>query len=179
MPADGAFVCRWEAALHQNNPLIPLMASALLLIGGVVRAAEEQPASAMMEPVHALAGFMSTLRPHEHASMLASKGLCIVENFAPFLFCGPGAAAAWEKGFRAHAAEEDLSELAVHFAEAHDFNVQGDRAYFSLPTTWTGFTHGRSFEEHGAWAFVVGRRGGAWRIIGYGWAVYAYSEANS
>ncbi len=156
---------------------MPLVASALIFTAGVVRA-EEQPSSAMMEPVRALASFMSTLRPEEHASMFAAKGLCIVENFAPFLFCGPGAAAAWEKGFRAHAAEEDLSALAAHFAEAHDFNSAGDRAYFSLPTTWTGFTHGRGFEEHGAWAFVVQRHGTAWRIIGYGWAVYGYSEAS-
>jgi hypothetical protein len=177
MPADGAFFRRWEPDLHQNNPLKLLVTSVLMLVAGVV-GAQEQPSSAMMEPVRALAVFMSTLRPHEHASMLATQGLCIVENFAPFLFCGPGAAGAWEKGFRAHAAEEDLSELAAHFAEAHDFSTAGDRAYFSLPTTWTGFTHGRSFEEHGAWAFVVQRHGTSWRIIGYGWAVYAYSEAS-
>lgn len=162
--------------MHQNNPLKPLMLPALLLIAGVVRA-QEQPSPAMMEPVRALAGFMSALPPQEHAPMLAAKGLCIVENFAPFLFCGPGAAGAWEKGFRAHAAEEGLSGLAAHFAEAHDFSTDGDRAYFSLPTTWTGLTHGRSFEEHGAWAFVVQRRGMTWQIIGYGWAVYAYNEA--
>jgi hypothetical protein len=131
----------------------------------------------MMEPVRALAAYMSTLPAQQHASMLASKGLCIVENFAPFLFCGAGATAAWEKGFRGHAADGELTGLAAHFSPAHDFSSAGDRAYFSLPTVWTGFTHGRSFEEHGAWAFVVERRGAEWRIIGYGWAVYAYTEA--
>jgi hypothetical protein len=70
-----------------------------------------------------------------------------------------------------------LSELSARFDAAHDFSASGNRIYFSLPTTWTGRTHGRRFEENGAWAFVLDRRGAAWRIIGYGWAVYAYSEA--
>jgi hypothetical protein len=168
--------------LHQNSPLIPLLCrwslAALIVMAGTARA-EEQPSQAMMAPVRALAAFMSTLRPEERPSMLAIKGLCIVENFAPFLFCGPGAAAAWEKGFRAHAAEGDLTELAAQFADAHDVSVDGDRAYFSLPTTWTGFTHGRRFEEHGAWAFVLEHRAGAWRILGYGWGVDAYTEASN
>jgi hypothetical protein len=172
--------------LHQTNPLIdsprirrrrwiPL---ALILAAGVA-SGEEQPSAAMMAPVRALAAFMSTLNPAEHATMLANSGLCIVENFEPFLFCGPGAGLAWESGFRAHAAEEGLSELTARFAAAHDFSVAGIRAYFSLPTTWTGRTHGRSFEEHGAWAFVLERRGSEWRILGYGWGVTAYSEGGA
>lgn len=149
--------------------------SLLILTVGIVRA-DEQPNSAMMKPVRALAQFMSTLPAHEHATMFARDGLCIVENFAPFLFCGPDAAAAWEAGFRAHSADGGLSELAAHFGAAHDFGVVGDRAYFSLPTVWKGLTHGRTFEEHGAWAFVLVRYGTRWKIIGYGWGVTAYRE---
>ncbi len=109
--------------------------------------------------------------------MFARHGLCIVENFAPFLFCGPRAAAEWSAGFRAHSAEGVLSELSAAFGEAHDFSQAGSRAYFSLPTVWTGLTQGRHFEEHGAWSFVLQREGAAWRIVGYGWGVTAYSEA--
>jgi hypothetical protein len=117
------------------------------------------------------------LHPDEHPSVFARKGLCIVENFAPFLFCGHDAALAWETGFRAHAADEGLSELRAQFAEAHDFSQSGNRCYFSLPTTWTGLTHGRRFEEYGAWAFVIERHGAAWRILGYGYGVTTYTEA--
>lgn len=149
-----------------------------LLLLTVAAHAQEQPTAAMMEPVRALADFMSTLRPDEHATMLARRGLCIVENFAPFLFCGAHAASDWEAGFRSHSADEDLSHLAAHFEPAHDFAIAGDRAYFSLPTVWTGLTHGHAFEEHGAWAFVLERtRSGKWQIVGYGWGVTAYSEA--
>jgi hypothetical protein len=152
--------------------------TALFLAVAVASArADPQPTPAMMAPVRALATFMSTLHRDEHPSVFARKGLCIVENFAPFLFCGPGAALKWEAGFRAHAAQEDLSELSAEFAEAHDFNQSGNRCYFSLPTTWTGLTHGRRFEEHGAWAFVVERRGAAYKILGYGYGVTTYTEA--
>jgi hypothetical protein len=138
--------------------------------------ADPQPTPAMMAPARALAAFMSTLPPGEHPSAFARKGLCIVENFAPFLFCGRDAALAWERGFRAHAADEGLSELSAQFADAHDFNLSGNRGYFSLPTTWTGLTHGRRFEEHGAWAFVIERHGPDWRILGYGYGVTTYTE---
>jgi hypothetical protein len=149
----------------------------LLSLAATIGHADPQPTPAMMAPVRALAAFMSTLPPGDHPSVFARKGLCIVENFAPFLFCGGAAALAWETGFRAHAADEGLTELGAQFAEAHDFSQSGNRCYFSLPTTWTGLTHGRRFEEHGAWAFVIERHGAVWRILGYGYGVTTYTEA--
>jgi hypothetical protein len=139
-------------------------------------AAEEQPTAAMMEPVQGLVTFMTTLRRGEQPTVFARRGLCIVENFAPFLFCGLEAAANWSAGFRAHAAEGDLKDLAATFGEAHDFSRSGKRVYFSLPTTWTGLTQGKRFEEHGAWSFVLEQENIGWRIVGYGWGVTAYSE---
>lgn len=150
-----------------------------LLGAAAIAHADEQPSAAMMEPVRQLADFMSALPRGKHASMFAREGICIVENFAPFLFCGPGAALAWEAGFRAHSAEGQLSELAARFDKAHDFTQSGNRVYFSLPTTWSGRTHGRTFEEHGAWAFVLERDREAWHIVGYGWGVFSYQEAEN
>lgn len=166
-----------QAGALQRRPIPRSRRWVLLLsLAATVGRADPQPTPAMMAPVRALAGFMSTLHPGEHPSVFARNGLCIVENFAPFLFCGRDAALAWEAGFRAHAADEGLSELSVEFAEAHDFSQSGNRCYFSLPTTWTGLTHDRRFEEHGAWAFVIERRGAAWRILGYGYGVTTYVE---
>jgi hypothetical protein len=135
------------------------------------------PSGEMMAPVRALAAFMSTVPPRRHAAVFAPGGACIVENFAPYLFCGPDAAARWESGFRAHFADDWLEELSAEFGAAQDFGVTGRRAYFSLPTTWRGLSHGRRFEEHGAWAFVLERGAGGWRIKSYGWGVTSYSES--
>lgn len=146
-----------------------------LLAAGAAQA-EDKPTDAMMEPVHGLVAFMSTLRRGEQPTVFARRGLCIVENFAPFVFCGLQAAANWAAGFRAHARADDLKDLAAAFGEAHDFNQSGKRVYFSLPTTWTGLMHGKRFEEHGAWSFVLEQEDAGWRIVGYGWGVTAYSE---
>ncbi|HXA35839.1 MAG TPA: hypothetical protein VNW26_05870 [Steroidobacteraceae bacterium] len=149
-----------------------------LLIGFLAGAAraEVQPTAAMMEPVRKLVTFMSTLRRGEQPAVFVRRGLCIIENFAPYVFCGLDAAANWSAGFRAHAAAEDLNGLVATFGEAHDFSQSGKRVYFSLPTTWTGLARGKRFEEHGAWSFVLEQDNAGWRISGYGWGVTAYSE---
>jgi hypothetical protein len=160
-----------------------LLLISLLAVGGSHAEdsrTDEQPSAAMMATVAQLATFMSRLPPAEHATVFAKHGVCIVENFAPFMFCGANAVAQWELGFRAHVG--DVTELAATFGAAHDFSTSGDRAYFALPTTWTGLASGKHFEEHGAWAFVLQKdRGGnqdaGWRIVGYGWGVTAYTES--
>ncbi len=179
-------------------------ASLFLLCGSAADGAADGPNAAMMAPVQDLVRFMSTLpagehppgerpagehppgeRPEgrhpagEHSAMFARRGVCIIENFAPFTFCGPHAVSRWEAGFRAHSAADDLEELAAHFDAAFDFTQAANRAYFSLPTTWTGRTHGRRFEEHGAWSFVLVHEAAGWRILGYGWGVTGYTEKTS
>ena len=151
---------------------------ALALMAGLVASAaqaQEQPSAAMMEPVHGLVSFMSTLRRGEQPTVFARRGVCIIENFAPYLFCGLQAAANWAAGFRTHAAADELKDLNATFAAAHDFSQTGKRVYFALPTTWTGQTHGRHFEEQGAWSFVLEQEADRWRIVGYGWGVTAAS----
>jgi len=146
------------------------------LLAASVAHAQEQPTAAMMLPVQGLVTFMSAPRRGEQPTVFTRRGLCIVENFAPFLFCGVQAAANWSAGFGAHAAADELTHLAATFGKAHDFKKSGKRVYFSLPTTWTGLTHGKPFEEHGAWSFVLEQEDGRWQIVGYGWGVTAYAD---
>lgn len=138
--------------------------------------ADDAPTAAMMEPVAALVRFMASLPPGEHATMFATHGVTIIENFAPFIFSGKGAVAGWEAGVRGHFAHDGLTELRTEFGAAQDFAVAGDRAYFVLPTTWTGRTGGKRFEEHGAWSFVLARTAHGWKVLGYGWGVTGYHE---
>jgi hypothetical protein len=130
-----------------------------------------QPTGEMMTPVLALARFMATGDDGGLAGAFASEGMVVVENFAPFLFDGPGAFDRWRRGFGRHAEAGGLSELRWRFGPAQDFALEDGGAYFVLPTTWTGKTHGRAFSEEGGWAFVLAQDGGRWRIRGYAWAV--------
>lgn len=137
-------------------------------------AAGPQPTPAMLEAVHDLVAFMSAPSSANHPRVFAPHGPCIIENFAPFVFCGPNAAAEWESAYRAHS--EGETGLVAKFGPARDFSESGDRAYFSLPTTWTGTLNGRHFEELGAWAFVLERDAARWRVLGYGWGIISRSE---
>jgi hypothetical protein len=107
------------------------------------------------------------------ADAFARSGVVIVENFAPFVFDGPGAVERWASGMAAHLA--GLTGLRHEFSPAQDFRMAGELAYFSLPTTWRGATGGRAFTETGGWSFVLAREAGDWRVRAYGWAVTGFA----
>ena len=129
------------------------------------------PDDAMLRPVQELVSFMITLDAAHLQRSFASTGVTVMENFAPYLFAGAGARRNWEQGFRRHAADGQLSELAADLGKATTFERHKDRVYFSLPTTWTGKSKGQKFIEHGAWAFVLTSTRDGWRIRNYSWAV--------
>jgi hypothetical protein len=127
-----------------------------------------EPDEDMMAPIRHLAWFMATLEDSNLAEVFADD-LTIVENFAPFLFRGDGAARAWRAGFIEHA--RTLSDLVPAFGTAQDFSRDDQMAYFVLPTTWTGKSHGRPFCEKGGWSFLLTHATGHWRIAAYAWSV--------
>lgn len=125
------------------------------------------PDEAMMAPVTALARYMGHVNGSVLPPVFTDDGLVIVENFAPYIFDGKDAAAHWDAGYRKHV--ERLKDLQCEFGKAHDFDRNADRVYFVLPTTWRGIQPESRFEEHGAWAFVLAKSSGQWRILAYGW----------
>jgi hypothetical protein len=136
----------------------------------------EGPTTAMLAPVRTLAAFMASLPPTGHPAIFAPRGLTIIENFPPYVFAGRDAAARWERGFRRHAAAGALTKLAAEFGPAQDFSVDRSRAFFVLPTIWTGHASGTPFRERGAWSFVLLRLEPGWRILGYGWGVTSLEQ---
>jgi len=131
------------------------------------------PSPAMMAPVERIARYIETLNSAHLKQTFAAGNVTIIENFAPYVFTGAAAARRWEKGFRLHA--RGLSGLRHAFGTPQDFSLDGDQAYFSLPTTWTGRANGKRFSEQGGWAFVLVRKGHVWRVRNYGWAVTSFS----
>jgi len=125
------------------------------------------PDEAMMAPVTALARYMGHANGAVLPPVFVDDGVVIVENFPPYIFSGKDAAAHWDAGYRKHI--EPVKDLHCEFGKAHDFDRNGDRVYFVLPTTWRGIQPGGRFEEHGAWAFVLTKSSGQWRILAYGW----------
>jgi hypothetical protein len=125
----------------------------------------------MMTPVTRLIRYMEHVEGATLPPVFAADGLVIVENFAPYLFRGAGAAARWNAGFRRHVAEGSLRELTTELGTPQDFERTGRRVYFALPTTWRGIDRGQRFEESGAWVFVLDETAAGWRIVSYAWGV--------
>jgi len=127
------------------------------------------PSPGMVAAAARLARYMETGDAADLAGVFAGEGVTIIENFAPHVFVGGDAVASWAAGYADHA--RDLTELKHAFGEPQDFTSDGERAFFTLPTTWEGLQDGRRFSERGGWAFVLVRQGEGWRVQGYGWAV--------
>jgi hypothetical protein len=133
----------------------------------------ESPDVEMMVPIEAVARFIESGGTASLATVFVDGPVTMVENFAPFVFEGEGAVAAWTAGMRDHAV--GLTGLSHAFGPAHDFGRAANEVYFSLPTTWKGVTRGRAFTETGGWSFVLRRLNDAWRVRAYGWAVTGVS----
>jgi hypothetical protein len=150
--------------------LLVLLSASLLSAQGLPSPPSDStngPDEAMMAPVITLARYMAQVNGAVLPPVFVDDGLVILENFAPYIFNGKDAATRWDAGYRKHV--EQLKELKCDFGKAHDFDRSGDRVYFVLPTTWRGLQPGARFEEHGAWAFVLQKSSGQWRIVAYGW----------
>jgi hypothetical protein len=163
-----AVACSGAAA---RSSLLMLL---LCLVGTPAARADDSPDAAMMAPVTALANFMAHVDGATRPPVFVDDGLVIVDDFAPYIFRGKGVVARWDAAYRHHVADCNLEDLKVTFGKAHDFDRSGDRVYFVLPTHWQGKCPLGSgpFEESGAWAFVLAKISGQWRIMAYAWGVY-------
>jgi hypothetical protein len=125
---------------------------------------------ALLVPIEKVARFIETA-DESLLSAFASKGVVIIENFAPHLFEGEDAVKRWsQKILSWHKPPSDLV-LKHKFGSPQDLSVHDDLAFLSLPTHWTISEKGNSFEEDGGWAFVLVNEEGEWRVRSYGWAV--------
>lgn len=125
-----------------------------------------QPTPDMLAVATKLADFIAGGGRHLPVDLFAGEDVVIVENFAPFIFRD---VSHWAAMMGLHLA--DLSGLTHSFGAPVDFALENDTAYFSLPTTWSGFKAGVPFRETGGWALVLLRAPLGWRLKGYGWAV--------
>jgi hypothetical protein len=140
--------------------------------------ATKSPDASMLDLAQRVARFIETLDDADIAGVFADRDVVIIENFAPYRFEGPKAVMSWAAGMRAH--RVDTADLVHAFGTPQDFMRAGDRAFFSLPTTWKGTYCGTAFTETGGWAFVLVNTADApgtpsWRVQSYGWAVTGIS----
>jgi hypothetical protein len=151
---------------RKRDPEFRRMAEALARAG-------DQPDAEMIAAAERVAAIIEGGAVAPPAGAFASHGVTIIENFAPFVFEGPGSIERWCEQMRAHLS--GVTALRHTFGPGQDFSRRGDDVYFSLPTHWRGLKNGQPFAEDGGWAFVLTRHGDMWRVRAYGWAVTRFT----
>jgi len=124
----------------------------------------------LLAPIEKVAQFIET-GDESLLSAFASKGVVIIENFAPHLFEGADAVKRWSQKIKSWHEPPSNLVLKHSFGPVQNFKVHDGLAFLSLPTHWTISQDGDSFEEDGGWAFVLVQKDGNWRVRSYGWAV--------
>lgn len=94
----------------------------------------------------------------------------VVDEFAPYHWSGPSAAAAWWTAL-------DRMDVATHTVHLHatvqtitQFHVTGNLAYVVVPMSITFTARGKPGHEMGLWALTMRRTGSTWRIATAAWA---------
>jgi hypothetical protein len=118
-------------------------------------------ASAIIDTVHGFASMSAPPSPPPTA---------ITDEFAPFHWEGVSANADWFAAFQKDSAAGGVTDIALHLSAPSHLSVNGDKAYAVFPTVIADKHHGKTEQEHGAFAFALEKSSGSWRIASWAWA---------
>lgn len=94
----------------------------------------------------------------------------IVDEFAPFCFAAPHAAAHWYDGSGPDQTAHGVTDARISFAAPRFVTVQGSAAYVVVPAIYAYKVHGKPAKEAGSAAFSLTRRSAKWKISAMAWA---------
>ena len=91
------------------------------------------------------------------------------DEFAPFFWSGPGAIQDYfAAGGRMYQETEHKDGQTVVSPPSYVY-VAGDRAFVVEKVSGSATVHGKPYSQEGAFAFVLARTGGRWKIISQTW----------
>jgi hypothetical protein len=93
----------------------------------------------------------------------------IADEFAPFLWRGPGAPAKWLAGFEADGKSLQITDPRVTQAPPRFVHVDKNLAYAAVPMTFSFKADGNPQTEHGGFALTLAKAGSHWRISSSAW----------
>jgi hypothetical protein len=124
----------------------------------------------VLKPAHE---FMDTFNKGDTKGAVAAcaDAVAIVDEFAPFVWHGTGACATWMKDYDTDAARRGITDGVVTLGTPLHVDVDGNRAYLVIPSTYAFKLKGKAIKETGSlftFALLKGPKG--WRIVGWSWA---------
>lgn len=92
-----------------------------------------------------------------------------VDEFAPFLWTGPGALDRWLMSGARMYQDTQHKDGRASFGPPRYVYVSGDRAFVVEPVKGEATVQGKPYAQDGAFAFSLARVGGRWRITSQTW----------
>ena len=91
-------------------------------------------------------------------------GALIIDEFAPFVWGGPGSVEKWLGDYARDAGARGISAGRVDYGKPVQATSDGNSAYIVLPTTYRFMQGGKKMAGPGSMTFVMARVGGDWKI---------------
>ncbi len=119
-----------------------------------------------------IATFVRAANAGDRAALISAFAAdsVIIDEFAPFRFPAPRAAAHWYDGFGADQQANAVTDALITTTPPKFVTVSGPRAYLVVPTVYTYKLHGKPARERGSLAFALVERGSRWKIAAMAWA---------
>ena len=132
-------------------------------------------ASDRSDVVDVVSRYLDNLDSQHPEKVQVALGLCdspasILDEFPPHEWHGPTACADWWKGFLAYNDKNGITPDEGALGTPQTVDVNGDRAYFVAPLTYTYKQNGKSIKETASFAVALRRTSAGWRITGWAYS---------
>lgn len=95
----------------------------------------------------------------------------ILDEFPPHEWHGSGACLKWMGDYDADAKKNGITDGLVTLGAPKHLDVNGDRAYVVIPSSYTFKMKGKPMKETGSmFTFALHKGASGWRITGWSWA---------
>ena len=143
-----------------KTALLAAAAGSSLLVAAPAAAGPAEDAAA------ALAATMDKFNAGDAAAFIAAHqdGAIIVDEFAPYVWGGPGSAQRWVADYVTYTQGMGDSGGRVDYGKPLQAASDGNSAYVVLPTTYRFTRKGVKMAGPGSMTFVMRRSGSDWKI---------------
>ena len=129
-------------------------------------------ASDKTDVVDTVKRYLDSLDPAKIQDALAmcDSEVSILDEFSPYEWHGPTACADWWKAEQVYNEQSGITDEDAPLGAPQTVDVNGDRAYFVAPMTYTYKKHGKPVKETGAFAVSLHRTSTGWKITGWAYS---------
>jgi ketosteroid isomerase-like protein len=132
-------------------------------------AAAKSLPTAVMAPIDAMLAATNADKGEDLAAYYTSDAV-VVDEFAPYAWTGPTAAAQWWAGVDKQMAQMGTKTIHAVARPISHYGVTGDSAYVVVPLYISYTVKGKPGHETGLFTLTLRRSGGTWKIATQTWA---------